>query len=424
MIAIRETTDWESTIEITEDSDLNGSSAGDAPLDGAKAGDIYTKQDLLYSMVLASDPNAAELFAVDLGGGDSSSFISRMNDWAKNAGTKSTNMVNTDGSSDSNNYTSARDMAAIAVAALNDSLYSKIAFTSSYTIAADKDRSEIDVWNNNQLSDSDSSFYIDGAYGLKYAEGESGCNLIGVLENGDMDVVFVLLGASESEEIYTDAENICDWVSSTCSLTAVPEEGNIVMTLPVEMPSSEDENKDDKSSEDENIDDEENSDEDISDDESSDESSGEETSSQPTVDLAISGSLEKLLPKKVSASDVTLICRVPATVKAPVAKGDYIGIADVMYEGERIATVDLEAVNAVTVGSKKGGGVGRVLLIIFIVLASLFAVLYIIRCINIYRYRKIRQKKLEAKRRRQEREMREKQQMNAQRRQRFDDYNL
>ena len=97
-----------------------------------KAGDSYTRQQLLTALLVKSPNDAARALARD-NAGDVSSFAEKMNRRMAQLGGNSSNFVNPNGLPAGNQYSSARDMARVARAAYFNPLLRDIMRTKYYT---------------------------------------------------------------------------------------------------------------------------------------------------------------------------------------------------------------------------------------------------------------------------------------------------
>ncbi len=123
-VVVIENTDVEETVAVASEAvGVEGSSA--YLMKGEKIGVI----DLLYALMLESANDAAVALAVYTGG-DVESFVSMMNDKAKQIGMENTNFANPHGLDDSEHYSTAYDMALLCDYAMDNETFADI--TGSY----------------------------------------------------------------------------------------------------------------------------------------------------------------------------------------------------------------------------------------------------------------------------------------------------
>lgn len=320
----------------------------------------YTMDELLRYAVLESNARATQLISFTAGAGDQNSFISRLNERARGLGAKSTNFADASGEDSSNNYTTARDIAAIAKAVSANDVYMAIARELTYSLNEAEGREADTLDNKNRIEDSTNpDAYVENVSGIKYCEGADGtANLVCVTEQNGMKLLVVLLGCPAGSSVYADARGLVNWALATCKLVKGPESGKPVTELAVA-----------------------------------------DGFAQSSVGLIPVKKLDSLLPKNTAIEETYLLCRLPAQAETALRKGAVVGTADILYEGSFLMTVNLAAEKSV---SKEGAAPPWVttLLVILGVVVGLLVVLMIIRQINIIRYRRIRLRMLDEKRRR------------------------
>ena len=98
-----------------------------------KEGEELTLETLLYGLMLCSGNDAAVAIAEHVGG-SVDGFVKMMNDTAKKLGMTATSFANPNGLDDEQHYSTARDMAILACAALDNAALMRIASTRSITI--------------------------------------------------------------------------------------------------------------------------------------------------------------------------------------------------------------------------------------------------------------------------------------------------
>lgn len=120
-----------------------------------KEGEKLTLETLLYGLLLCSGNDAAVAIAEHVGG-SVEGFVERMNDTALALGMESSSFANPNGLDDENHYSTARDMAALARAAVENETLMRIASTRTVTIGGRT------MTNHNKLLS-----YMEGCVGLK-----------------------------------------------------------------------------------------------------------------------------------------------------------------------------------------------------------------------------------------------------------------
>lgn len=364
LVAMEQTQDLSTEVTVP-DGFAAPKGSENSSIGNVSGGETFTMQDLLHCIIMNTDNTAATLIAQTVGS-DINGFISRLNEKAKALGTKSTNFINPTGIHDTHNYTTARDMAAIAATAASSATYMEIASKTDYSFDARKNQGSRSITSNLSILTA-SGEYPDGVKAIKFsADEETGSSLVCVLEQDGLKIVAILMGAPYSADgtaVYADMKKLLGWASSTCVLAVPPESGDTILTVGV---------------------------------------SGNFNVKE--LPLKTEKHLSDLLPKKAQLKDIQLFCCIPAGINKPVNSGDVLGKADIIYNGQKTNSVNLLAVGSVKeVG--KSGSVSDTLLVIGIVFLSLFLLLLVIRQINIIRYRKKRQRALEQRHRQMRREL-------------------
>lgn len=120
-----------------------------------KAGECVTLRALLYGMMLRSGNDAALALAIHIAGG-ADAFAARMNARAQSLGLEHTHFANPHGLDSEENYSTARDLAMLARAAMQNETFREVVSTKSVTAAGRC------MTNHNKLL-----WRYDGAIGIK-----------------------------------------------------------------------------------------------------------------------------------------------------------------------------------------------------------------------------------------------------------------
>jgi D-alanyl-D-alanine carboxypeptidase (penicillin-binding protein 5/6) len=160
---------------------------------GLEAGERMRVRDLLYGMLLVSGNDAAVALA-DGAAGSVPAFVSRMNRTAKRLGLDDTSYANPIGLDEAGNYSSAQDLARLAILMRGDRLFRRI-FDTPETVLQSGVRPR-DVVNRNELL-----FSLPWVNGVKTGYTiDAGNVLVGSGKREGVELVSAVLGApSESE---------------------------------------------------------------------------------------------------------------------------------------------------------------------------------------------------------------------------------
>lgn len=163
-----------------------------------EVGEEITLRDLLYGLMLRSGNDAALMVAKYIGG-DIETFVSMMNNKAKEIGMKNTIFSNPSGldNTDNGNYSTAYDMALLTRYAMNYEDYKEIVKTKSHTVKTNK---KTYIWKNkNKLLSED---YITGGK-TGYTE-KAKRTLVTTASSDNMDFIVVTIKDSDDWNTHKD----------------------------------------------------------------------------------------------------------------------------------------------------------------------------------------------------------------------------
>lgn len=203
-------------------------------------GEKMSVEDLLYALMLNSANEAANVLGEHVSG-TIEEFAKLMNKKADEIGCKNTHFVNTNGMHDENHYTTAEDLAKIAVYCMKNEEFRKIVSTVEYELPATDLYTKNDriMKNTNALINPSSKYYMENVIGVKtgYTK-EAGNCLISWLETDDgVDIVCVTLKAGSSSltsnQRFADSKSILEYGFENFSNRNIIEKDEIVDSLNV-----------------------------------------------------------------------------------------------------------------------------------------------------------------------------------------------
>jgi len=170
----------------------------DSSLMPVRSGEELMFMDLLYGLMIHSGNDSAVAIAVIVAGSEKA-FVEMMNAKAAELGMTGTHFANAHGYHADDHYTTARDMAILAQAAMQNPDFRRIVSTPGYIIEPTNKRSErLKMINSNLMLISESEYYYEGMTGIKtgftgaagqtfvFAAERDGAFLIGVnMKTGD-----------------------------------------------------------------------------------------------------------------------------------------------------------------------------------------------------------------------------------------------
>jgi D-alanyl-D-alanine carboxypeptidase len=268
---------------------------------GLKVGDKVTFHDLIYGMLLASGNDAANTAAIAIDG-SIPSFAVRMNKRATEIGMKNTNFVTPSGLDDENHYTTSYELAKIARYAMKNPTFREIVSTVKEVIPS-ADGSRILV-NHNKLLKS-----YDGAIGIKTGfTKKCGRCLVSCAEKDGVELIAVTLNAPND---WQDHKNMLEYGFSLYESVHLADAGDYNISLSCV--------------------------------------NGRKSNLLCTNFTSLSTTL-----KKGSKSNLTAIYEGKRFVFSPVKQGDKVGQIVYYLDGEKIASLDVYALESIkTIKYKK-----------------------------------------------------------------------
>jgi D-alanyl-D-alanine carboxypeptidase (penicillin-binding protein 5/6) len=288
-----------------------GSAAGS----GLSPGEQIKFLDLLYLAYFGINDAACNAVAAFVAG-SVAQFVDMMNAEAYALGCADTKFANTHGGIDSEQYTTAWDLAVILKEACSHSLFVQVAGEFSTTLAATNYNDRRDIRSPNYILGATSKYYYSDATTAR-ASGtyESGYGVTASARRDDISLVAVILGASAVilEDQSTQMQNLTEcvrlfeWGFNNFSWRNVLSTGELIAQAPVRYADGAD-----------------------------------------SVLLRPSNSIELLLANDIGEDEFTRVITIYAvrdgeTLMAPVDKGAILGEVTVFLNGENCGTAMLVA---------------------------------------------------------------------------------
>ena len=164
---------------------------------GLRPGEVWTLEDLLYALMLASD-NASAVVIARHAGGSEAAFVEQMNARAAAWGMTGTHFANPHGYDDPNHYSTAHDLAVLARRAMDNATFKQLVGTRERIVGARV------ITNLNQLLGT-----YEGAEGIKTGttDGAGQC-LVSSVARRDGHALCVVLGSADR---YRDTRLLLDY---------------------------------------------------------------------------------------------------------------------------------------------------------------------------------------------------------------------
>ncbi len=288
-----------------------------------------TYRDLLYTLMVSSACESANILAYNLGGESIPNFVNMMNEKAKKLGCKNTHFSNPHGLFEEDNYTTAYDLYLITKYAMdNYKMFLDVCSTTYYDMPANQFNPEgYTKYTTNQLIVPSSDYYYEGVKGVKTGsidyyiyEKEDGTfdydnmeygsrSLVTVAEKNGYNYMIVSLEApyfnedgtkTEENLSFVDHINLYDWAFDEFVYTEVIKENEQIMQVDVDKGLESD-----------------------------------------TVGLVTTDAFFTLLPRSLDKSTIQQLRPTVEVMEAPITAGTKVGRLELKLNGDTIAKLDL-----------------------------------------------------------------------------------
>ncbi len=275
---------------------------------GILSDETLTVRQLLYGLLLASAGDAANVLGERISG-SVDEFVKLMNTRALELGMKNTNYMNASGAHDSLHYTTASDLAILALKVMENEIFREMVKTDVYIIPpTEQYTKERRLINTNLLisKKKTAKYYYKYATGIKtgFTSDAKRCLVASAQKNG-INLISIVLGADvvELEMMdYVDTTNLFEYGFTNYKSETLVSEGSIVAQAPIK--SAKGENR---------------------------------------VLLEAGGSLSKLINVNEAIGEITHNDTINKNIKAPISRGDVLGEAEYFVDNVSIGTIELVA---------------------------------------------------------------------------------
>ena len=283
---------------------------------GLKYGEEITLKDLLFCMMVGSANDAAVVIAEHISGTEEA-FVELMNQRAKELGCQNTYFVNASGLPQQGQYSTARDLAKITVAALKNELFTEMFNAINYTVPATNKVAERTVKTTNYLTSKET---VKTQYDSRVTGGKTGAlsttdrSLISTAEHSGKKYLVVVMSARGTVTAdglsvktfgsFEETRALLDVGFKEYAFRQVLGAGQVLQQFPV-------------------------------------------TDGENLVYVGPAKDLYSTLPVTVQPEDVTFRCVLTAQPAAPLQKDQVIGRAEVWYREICVGTTDLVALHEV-----------------------------------------------------------------------------
>lgn len=193
---------------------------------GLIAGERVSVRDLLVASLVPSGTEAVYALAEAVGG-SADNFVQMMNDQAASMGLENTNFETPAGLDTQDSYSSARDLAEIARAAMEYPEFAEIVAMQGATISTNS--REIEVFNTNNLL-----YLYPEATGIKTGTSpEAGPCLVASAEDGGESYIAVVLNAEEDQYRFEAARSLLGYSFASYEQAPLVQEDEVFEELQV-----------------------------------------------------------------------------------------------------------------------------------------------------------------------------------------------
>ena len=182
-------------------------------------GEVLSRRELLYSLMLASANDAAVALSESVAGSEEL-FVRQMNNRVRELNLSNTHFANPHGLDAENHYSSAFDLASLAREGLKNPLFGKVVSTKEMGIPWPGHPWERCFPNRNKVITR-----YQGARGVKTGfTNKAGCCLVGAAQRGDLKLISVVLN---SADIYSDTEKLLDYGFNNYEMVVLEENDKV-----------------------------------------------------------------------------------------------------------------------------------------------------------------------------------------------------
>ena len=222
LLALESGIDLDQTVTIPKEAD--DVPAGSSAL-GIRSGDTMSWRDLLYGFMLESGNDGSNAIAV-LTAGSIDAFVERMNQRAAQLSCEGTHFSNAHGYHDADHYTTAQDLARIALFAMRNETFRQIvaAPRCDVTVTRAGKTGTKSFENRNSLVVPESNYYYPGANGVKTGHhNKAGWCVVASAERDGVRLMAVVLNCSTEDRKWQDARKLLDYGFSRYSPVAMSD---------------------------------------------------------------------------------------------------------------------------------------------------------------------------------------------------------
>lgn len=282
---------------------------------GIKIGETLKFKHLLDLMMITSANEASNIIAENVAeDGTIYGFAKLMNEKAAELGLTGTHFVNPNGTENEDHYSTARDLAILARAAMQNDKFREVVGRSEFSLP-DTNLRKASQWNTghlyatNQLLKSRSSYYSK-VTGIKtgFTNKAGHCLVSSAINPEGLELIAVVLGADKQDTLYKESQALLEYGFKNFKMRDLTKKGEYVDRYEV-----------------------------------ADAVDGKK------VEIITDGEMKWILPASDEdlKNDLEIVKTFDEPFAAPIAQGQVVGKIEYFYKGKSIGTVDLVAKEAI-----------------------------------------------------------------------------
>jgi len=283
---------------------------GGIRLSGLYKGEEISARNLLYAVMLRDAADAAMMLADCVGDGSLRYFVERMNARAAELGATHTHFTDPSGLADDESYTTARDIARIAQYAIQNPLIAELMNTTFHD-GGPTARQQTLYWNaTNKLIVPASEYYNPAVSGVKFGwHDDLGSFAVTTAKRNGYTYLAVVMGCTAENEVasfnaaFEQTNRLYEWAFESFSVKLLLERGKSFGEVPLRLGAG----------------------------------------GKDFLRVMAAEDFHALIPTDIDVTSIRTEVRLPASVSAPVQKGDLVGEVHLFLAEEELGVVGIVA---------------------------------------------------------------------------------
>lgn len=274
-----------------------------------KEGEEFSVKDLLHCMLISSSGCSAITLAYNIGGGDVSKFVDMMNKKVSEIGCENTHFENPDGIFNEKQYSTVHDIYKIVNYAMKNQDFLDIVGKSEYSMFSDE-RDPVVTTNYMIDKKSGGKYYNPYVKGIKtgYTEEAGKCLASYATKDGKTYVTIVMGGPIHNKNgeklndnmAMIDSLTLYDWAFNNFESVKICDKYLPISQIPINY-----------------------------------------AWGRNFITLSANKDISILLPKNIDKEKIKFEFHLPDFVDAPLKKDEIIGKANIIYDGNKLSSIDL-----------------------------------------------------------------------------------